>query len=363
MSEGEGLIPKHGGYRKLKSFQLAQLVYDVTVRFCERYVDGRSRTRDQMVQAARSGVQNIAEGSRASGTSKKAEMKLTNVARASLEELRLDYEDYLRQHGLRQWVHVLQRDRRERSPDPHRRGIQPAGPPVGRPGQVLREGGRLHRETLPHTTAEERRALTKREINLRVFQGRDYPGVFWQPRVEPWYAWHKEVGTLPAQFAGMSLLEFYDDLDISMRYMQYYTGLPGPVVKRYTEPVEVHHEEDGDRAVTITRTPHGDLTERLHLTVDKTWRTVEFPVKTTQDLRALKWLFERTAYEFVAENFERGSRFVGDRGEPQFWLPKSPYQALCQQQMKLQDHLCPGRRAGAGRGGDGSHRPQLRPPV
>jgi len=103
MSEGEGLIPKHGGYRKLKSFQLAQLVYDVTVRFCERYVDGRSRTRDQMVQAARSGVQNIAEGSRASGTSKKAEMKLTNVARASLEELRLDYEDYLRQHGLRQW--------------------------------------------------------------------------------------------------------------------------------------------------------------------------------------------------------------------------------------------------------------------
>jgi len=181
--------------------------------------------------------------------------------------------------------------------------------------------------------------LTKREINLRVFQGRDYPGVFWQPRVEPWYAWHKQVGTLPAQFAGMSLLEFYDDLDISMRYMQYYTGLPGPVVKRYTEPVEVHHEEDGDRAVTITRTPHGDLTERLHLTVDKTWRTVEFPVKTTQDLRALKWLFERTAYEFVAENFERGSRFVGDRGEPQFWLPKSPYQALCQQQMKLQDFI------------------------
>jgi len=96
----EPLIPKHGGYRKLKSFQLAQLVYDVTVRFCERYVDRRSRTRDQMVQAARSGVQNIAEGSQASGTSKKTELKLTNVARASLEELRLDYEDFLRQRGL-----------------------------------------------------------------------------------------------------------------------------------------------------------------------------------------------------------------------------------------------------------------------
>jgi four helix bundle suffix protein len=99
----EPLIPKHGGYRKLKSFRVAQLVYDVTVRFCERYIDRRSRTRDQMVQAARSGVQNIAEGSQASGTSKKSELKLTNVARASLEELRLDYEDFLRQRGLPLW--------------------------------------------------------------------------------------------------------------------------------------------------------------------------------------------------------------------------------------------------------------------
>ncbi|MBN1489773.1 MAG: four helix bundle protein, partial [Phycisphaerae bacterium] len=99
----EPLIPAHGGYRRLKSFQVAQLAYDVTVRFCDRYVNKRSRTHDQMVQAARSGVQNIAEGSQASGTSKKMELKLTNVARASLEELRLDYEDFLRQRGLRLW--------------------------------------------------------------------------------------------------------------------------------------------------------------------------------------------------------------------------------------------------------------------
>jgi four helix bundle suffix protein len=103
MNEPEKLIPLHGGYRKLKSFQVAQLAYDVTVRFCDRYIEKRSRTHDQMVQAARSGVQNIAEGSQASGTSKKTELKLTNVARASLEELRLDYEDYLRQRGLAQW--------------------------------------------------------------------------------------------------------------------------------------------------------------------------------------------------------------------------------------------------------------------
>jgi four helix bundle suffix protein len=103
MAEQETLIAKHGGYRKLKSFQVAQLVYDVTVRFCDKYISKRSRTHDQMVQAARSGVQNIAEGSQASATSKKMELKLTQVARASLEELKLDYEDFLRQRGLAQW--------------------------------------------------------------------------------------------------------------------------------------------------------------------------------------------------------------------------------------------------------------------
>lgn len=100
---GEPLIQKHGGYRRLKSFQVARLVYDVTVRFCDGFIEKRSRTHDQMVQAARSGVQNIAEGSQASATSKKTEMKLTGVARASLEELQLDYEDFLRQRGLPQW--------------------------------------------------------------------------------------------------------------------------------------------------------------------------------------------------------------------------------------------------------------------
>lgn len=98
-----GAIPKHGGYRKLKSFQVAEIVYDGTRIFCDRFVDRRSRTHDQMVQAGRSGRQNIAEGSMASATSKKAELKLTNVAKSSLEELLLDFEDYLRQDALRRW--------------------------------------------------------------------------------------------------------------------------------------------------------------------------------------------------------------------------------------------------------------------
>ena len=97
------LIPKHGGYRNTLSYKLSQLIYDITVRFCDRYIDKFSRTKDQMVQAARSGKQNIAEGSLASATSKKTELKLTQVARASLEELKLDYEDFLRQKGLPKW--------------------------------------------------------------------------------------------------------------------------------------------------------------------------------------------------------------------------------------------------------------------
>src|SRR5665213_629995 len=94
------LIQAHGSYRKLKTFQLARLIYDLTDRFCKKFVSKFSRTQDQMVQAARSGVQNIAEGSIASATSKKTEIKLTNVARASLEELLCDYEDFLRQNKL-----------------------------------------------------------------------------------------------------------------------------------------------------------------------------------------------------------------------------------------------------------------------
>ncbi len=97
------IIPPHGGYRDLKSYQMAEIVFDATVGFCDRFIDRRSRTHDQMVQAARSGKQNIAEGSMASGTSKKTELKLVGVARASLEELLLDFQDFLRQKGLSLW--------------------------------------------------------------------------------------------------------------------------------------------------------------------------------------------------------------------------------------------------------------------
>lgn len=93
-----------GGYRNLRSFGAATIIYDATVAFCERFLDSRSRTVDQMVQAARSGRQNIAEGSRASAASSQTELRLVSVARASLDELLLDYEDFLRQRHLRLWT-------------------------------------------------------------------------------------------------------------------------------------------------------------------------------------------------------------------------------------------------------------------
>jgi four helix bundle suffix protein len=134
----EGFIPPHGGYQKLLSYQKAEIVFDATVYFCDRFIDRRSRTHDQMVQAARSGKQNIIEGSMASATSKETEIKLTNVARASLEELLADYRDFLRTRELPEWSkdHPYGRRLRElnRVPDAtfetFRKGIQHADPAI-----------------------------------------------------------------------------------------------------------------------------------------------------------------------------------------------------------------------------------------
>ena len=112
----EEIIPKHGGYRKLKTFQLGQLIYDLTVRFCDRYIDKRSRTHDQMVQAARSGLQNIAEGSQACGTSKKMEMKLTNVAIVLLDrQLAAQAEAFKKEGGFTQRLYKIRKNRKSRN--------------------------------------------------------------------------------------------------------------------------------------------------------------------------------------------------------------------------------------------------------
>ena len=99
----EAFLRNNGGYRKLRVYKVSEIIYDITYHFAHTYLSKGDRTIDQMVQAARSGKQNIAEGSEASTTSRETEIKLTNVAKASLEELLIDYQDYLRTHGLTVW--------------------------------------------------------------------------------------------------------------------------------------------------------------------------------------------------------------------------------------------------------------------
>lgn len=133
-----GFIPPHGGYQQLLSYQKALVVYDATVYFCDRFFDKRDRTRDQMVQAARSGKQNILEGSAASGTSKETEIKLTNVARASQEELLEDYRDFMRNRRIEEWAsdhpYALRLRQLNRTPganyETFRKGIEHADPAI-----------------------------------------------------------------------------------------------------------------------------------------------------------------------------------------------------------------------------------------
>jgi four helix bundle protein len=104
MTSQPGFVPPHGHYQKLICYQKSEVVFDLTFRFCQRFLSKGDRTVDQMVQAARSGKQNLVEGSQASGTSKEMEIKLTNVARASLEELLVDFKDFLRVRDLKLWA-------------------------------------------------------------------------------------------------------------------------------------------------------------------------------------------------------------------------------------------------------------------
>ena len=181
--------------------------------------------------------------------------------------------------------------------------------------------------------------MTKREMNLKVFQGKNLPHIFFQPRMEPWFAWHRQFKTLPPEFQHATLLDFYDRLDVSMRYIHYYSDIPDPVVRDYSRDVKIQEQQKDERLIITYHTPLGPLVEVQKWTVDRTWRTVDFPVKNPDDLKRLKWLYDNTRFTFNPKHFEQGARFVAERGEPQFWLPKSPYQSLCQTWMKLESFI------------------------
>jgi hypothetical protein len=167
--------------------------------------------------------------------------------------------------------------------------------------------------------------MTFKEMNLAVFRGEPVPHVFFQPRFEPWFDWHLQFGSLPPELRGLSLLDAYDLVGASMRTVHYYTGQPDPVEMSFTGEVNISEQCEPERIRRRYDTPFGPLFEEVKLTVDRAWR--------------LRWLLARRVIRFSPEKFARGAAYIGDRGEPQFWVPKSPYLALAQQWMRLEDFI------------------------
>jgi len=178
--------------------------------------------------------------------------------------------------------------------------------------------------------------VTKREMNLRIFQGKPVPHVFFQPRIEPWFELNQRRGTLPREFVGLDVRGLYDSLDISMRYSQYFTGQPDPVQRTFSPAVKLRSESTSSGIVNVIETPYGDLVTRYQFAGDAGCRIVDFPVQGPDDLRKMRWVYENTRYSYSPENFQLGSDFFGDRGQPQFWVPRSPYQALALDWMKFE---------------------------
>ena len=171
--------------------------------------------------------------------------------------------------------------------------------------------------------------MTKREMNIRIFQREEIPYPFFQPRIESWLHWHRQFNKLPDRYKDYTLLELYDDLDISMRYIAYYTGMPNPVDIEHADTVKIGNiQKNREEMLTVIETPLGELTREMKLASDGNWRTSKSPIKTKEDARKARWFFEHTRYHFVEEYFDQGSQFIGERGEPQFFLPRSPYQNL-----------------------------------
>ncbi len=175
------------------------------------------------------------------------------------------------------------------------------------------------------------------QMNLAVFSGQHLPHVFFQPRFEPWYWWHKEFNCMPRRYEGMSLLDLYDYCHASTRTIHYYNDNPDPIVCEVDPSVKqiVHHTDT--QRLTRYQTPYGELVTEFEYTVDHTWREVQFPIKTPDDLEAFTWLMERTRYRFDRAKFDVGAKWMGERGAPQFWVPKSPYQALLQFWWTMED--------------------------
>ncbi len=181
--------------------------------------------------------------------------------------------------------------------------------------------------------------MTRKETNLGVFRRKPISHVFFQPRFEPWFAWHCQSGNLPEELKGLSLRQAYDLIGASMRSVHYYTEQPDPITRKFDSNVKVSEKSLGNQILRGYETPFGQLTETLELTPNKTWWVTEFAAKSVGDFPALKWLLQHRVIAFSRAHFLRGANYIGDRGEPQFWVPKSPYMSLAQEWMKYEDFI------------------------
>jgi len=177
--------------------------------------------------------------------------------------------------------------------------------------------------------------MTKREVNLRIFEKKTENQVLFQPRIEWWYQYNKIRGALPARYQKMNLLELFDDLNVSIRYFSYATGLPDAIRVRHSRKAK--EKIKGEKKFLIYDTPKGELVEELRRSSDGAWRIHKFSVETTEDIEKAIWLFENTSCILMRENFEKGSKFVGERGEPQFFVPRSGYQRLAIELMGIEN--------------------------
>jgi hypothetical protein len=178
--------------------------------------------------------------------------------------------------------------------------------------------------------------MTFREMNRRIFHDQPTPHVLFQPRFEPWFLRHQERGTLPERFRDSDVYDAYDSLGVSMRYIAYSTGCPMPVRGRFDPAVNVHSHEDEKGMTVVHETPKGTLTSHYGRGEDGL-RQDRHPVQNADDLEALLWLLERMTYEFDEDAFRAGAERMGDRGEPQFFVPRSPYQAMALDWMRYED--------------------------
>lgn len=178
--------------------------------------------------------------------------------------------------------------------------------------------------------------MTFRERIHNTFNKKQIDKIVWQPRIYYWYKWHKAYKTLPEKYRGMSMLEVYDDLRISPRYFPEVLDIQ-PIEEQHSAEVKIVETLGNEKSTVVIRTPKGELVKELDLPIAEGWRLLTYPIKNVDDIEKAIWLYENTTFVFVKERFKQAREIFGDRGEPQFYVPRSGYQALAIELMGLEN--------------------------